>query len=81
MVLTGRFVLGPPVDRGERMSDEISEILVLLSLAALTVARCLAAIAKRAEGRADGRNRRRMVPVRLGSPLVAIGPLSPDAGS
>ncbi len=38
MVLTGRFVLGPPVDRGERMSDEISEILVLLSLAALTVA-------------------------------------------
>ena len=38
VVLTGRFVLGPPVDRGERMSDEISEILVLLSLAALTVA-------------------------------------------
>ena len=38
MVLTGRFVLGSPVDRRERMSDEISEILVLLSLAALTVA-------------------------------------------
>ena len=38
VVLAGRFVLGPPMDRREQMPDEISEILILLSLAALTIA-------------------------------------------